>query len=273
MQITLEKIVAYLKKVEDKKPLIHAITNEITVNDVANSILAIGASPTMAHHIEEVVEFSRRADCLLINLGATEYLDQIYEASKVEWVKKIFDPVGVAASSFRRKHALEIIEQFRPQVIRGNASEIISLSLNTSTARGVDEELRTGIGLEELEVLIKDFANKSKAIVVCSGKTDLISDGKEVYRVDNGSAMMKSITGSGCMSSGVIATFFSVNPSLEAVISACVFMALCGELAEKLTLDQGAGSGSFKINLMDSLSRFKDWCLGLKIKMKNTTKR
>lgn len=273
MQITLEKIANTLKKIEEKRPLIHALTNEISVNDVANSILAIGGSPTMAHHMEEVVEFSRRADCLLINLGATEYLNEIYEACKVSYVKKIFDPVGVAASTFRRDIALNIIEEFRPQVIRGNSSEIIALAHKRSTARGVDEDLSIGIGLEELQDLVMDFAKESQAIVVCSGKTDIISDGKEIYTIDNGSSMMKKITGSGCMSTGIIASFFAIDPTFESVLQASLFIALSGELAEKLTLDQDGGSGSFKINFMDSLFNFSKWCLGLKIKMKKLPKR
>lgn len=267
INISLEKIVEFMKIIEKTNPLVHALTNEITVNDVANAIICCGGSPTMAHHIDEVEEFTANADCLLINLGATEYLDQIYKSGKNKKVIKVFDPVGAAASEFRRAHARKIIKDIKPYVIRANRSEISALYYDKKTAKGVDANDLSKVNESDYIKLVKDFAKKTKAIVVSSGEIDYISDGKEVYSIKNGSKWMKKITGSGCISTGVIASFVGSRPTFEVVLMACLFIALSAEVAEKLTLDEGGGSGTFRIYLLDVMSRFNDSCQGLSIKL------
>lgn len=268
IDLSIGDIVDTLKEIERKKPLIHALTNEITVNDVANAILACGASPTMAHHIEEVEEFTANADCLLINFGATEYLDQIYKSGKNEKVIKVFDPVGVAASQFRRNHARQIIKDTKPYVIRANRSEISALYYDKKTAKGVDASNLLNIKDSDYINLVKDFAKKTKSIVVSSGAIDYISDGREVYSISNGSTWMRKITGSGCISTGIIASFIACEKNFESVLKACVFVALSAEVAEKLTLDEKKGSGTFKVHLLDVMSRFEDLNEGVKICLK-----
>lgn len=255
-KISKEYIDEMLSMIQEKAPLIHCITNEITVNDVANIILAVGGSPTMAHHEKEVEEITSQSDCLLINLGATEYLNQIYISGSVKNVTKIFDPVGSAASIFRREEALKIIKEIKPNVIRGNYSEIFALYFNKKMARGVDREENNEI-MNAVEV-VSDFAVKTGSIVIASGARDIISDGNEIFFVDNGSEHMRKITGSGCMATGVISAFCAIKCDIKSAASAMIMMGICGENAERMVKMEHKGVYTFKSYFIDSISRFKD---------------
>lgn len=243
-------------KIQEKEPLIHCITNEITVNDVANIILALGGSPTMAHHENEVEEITSQSDCLLINLGATEYLSQIYISGSVKDIVKVFDPVGSAASTFRRAEALNIIEKVRPNVIRGNYSEISALYFNKKMARGVDREENSEI--KNIDDIVSDFAEKTESIVIASGERDIISNGNETFFVDNGSNYMRRITGSGCMATGVVSAFCSVKCDIKSAVSAMIVMGLCGQNAENMVKTEHKGVYTFKNYFMDSISCFEN---------------
>ena len=257
-----EKILTYLTAIEEKKPLIHCLTNEITVNDVANALLAVGASPTMAHHIEEVEEITLKSDGLLINLGATEYLDSIRRSGSVRSVRKVFDPVGAAGSSFRRRQALDLIETIHPDLIKGNWSEMLALDKEEETARAIDNEFSPAKDRQFIQLPVgnlRKYAHEHSTIAIATGPTDLITDGDRAYLLDNGSPLMSRFTGSGCIAGGLLSAFLAVDKSLDAALAAMVFSNLCGEIAEELMKRRGGGYGSYRMYYFDAFYYFKTW--------------
>ncbi len=245
--------------IRKQKPLVHCITNNITINDCANILLAAGASPTMAHHPAEVEEITLGCSSLVCNLGATESLEAMLLAGKsAAGVNHpvILDPVGVSGSSFRRGYAYEFIKKVHPACIRGNLSEIRALAFNQSTISGVDAAGSDSISIQnclDTVDMLKNFSNRTRSIVIASGETDFLTDGNTVYGISNGSVLMPLITGSGCMSSALLGAFFAVEASLQAALSACVIMGVCGELAEEKTKAINGGTMTFHDQLIDSL--------------------
>lgn len=236
MNRDFENIGKILEKIEKKRPLIHCISNIVSVNDCANIVLSIGASPTMAHHVNEVEEITGQADALMVNLGATENFQAIElavgQANKSD-IPVIIDPVGVGASGFRRDFLNFILKKYKIYAIRGNMSEMLALAGDRKTARGVDDEAKDSDLEANVEVL-KNLAYELSLIVTASGPIDIVTDGKKVYRVSYGSKFLSRVTGSGCMSSCVLAGFLSVDKSLEAVKSAVDYMGICGQVSESL---------------------------------------
>lgn len=250
-----------------KEPaMVHCITNYVTINDVANIILAMGASPIMADDSLEVCEITSMCDSLVINLGT---LKQHTVKSMLLAGKKanelghliVFDPVGVGASKFRKDTAMKLMHEVRFDVIRGNISEIKTLYKGNEKSYGVDaneDDAVTRDNLEQVIQMAKDMAQKTKAVIVITGKTDLITDGKEVYLVKNGVSEMSKITGTGCMLDGVIAGFIGSNKKqmVEAVAAAVCAMGICGEYAK----EKADGTGTLKVHLMDAMSRMNaEW--------------
>lgn len=245
----------------EKKPaMVHCITNYVTINDVANIILAAGASPIMADEWMEVSEITSLCDSLVINLGT---LKQNTVKSMLLAGKKanelghtiVFDPVGVGASKFRKDTAIKLLDEIQFSVIRGNISEIKTLYQGNESGYGVDakkEDALTGDNLEKVIEMIKSLAKRTKAVIVVTGKTDLITDGKTIYFVKNGDLQMSRITGCGCMLDGVIASFIGSNQEqiLKATTLAVCAMGICGEYAK----EKANGTGTFKVHLMDAMS-------------------
>lgn len=259
-EITAEKIWDLWTAIQEKRPLVHCITNIVTVNDCANILLAAGASPTMAHHPLEAAEVTEGCSSLVCNLGATESFEAMVAAGKRAFELNhpvVVDPVGAAGSSFRRKLCFELLHQITPSCIRGNLSEIKALATDSSTASGVDaakEDMRCGGSLEETAELVRRFAEERRTIIAASGETDLVSDGKNVYAVHNGSSMMAKITGSGCMESVLLGAFLSVENTLESAAASCGVMGICGELARHRTREVRGGTGTYRIQLVDAVS-------------------
>ena len=171
--------------VEKRRPVVQCITNIVTVNDCANALLAIGGSPTMAHHPEEMADFAAVSDALVCNMGATESLDAMMAAGMASKNGRpvVIDPVGCASSAFRRGKCLELIKAVQPSCIRGNAAEIKALATDHNTGRGVDDlEAETPDAARSA----MDLARKTGAIVVASGETDYIADGIRLYEVKAG---------------------------------------------------------------------------------------
>ncbi|MGN0428080.1 MAG: hydroxyethylthiazole kinase [Agathobacter sp.] len=245
-----------IKKVNVEKPLVHCITNMVTINDCANILLAVGASPTMAHHPSEVEEIATQAHSLVLNMGATESLEAMFLAGKAASAAGkpiIIDPVGAAGAGFRRRSTLELISAVHPTCIRGNLSEIQALATNQTIQMGVDAR-NTGIDISNETIdLIKSFAKQTGAIVVASGITDIITDGNVLFTISDGSPMMARITGSGCMSSALLGAFLGVNFSIEAVASSCKIMGICGEIAEEKAMKQKGGTMTFRNLLIDTM--------------------
>ena len=244
-----------LEKTRKSGPLVHCMVNLVTANDCANLALACGASPIMAEDLEEVGQVASACDGLVLNLGTpgprkVQALLLAGKTAKKQGKPVIFDPVGAGCSDFRQNAAGEILCQVRPDIIRGNASEIRTLLLGTMAHRGVDAE---AVAEDPME-LAKMLALKTGAVVVISGDVDVVTDGTISYRVRNGHPMMRSVTGTGCQMSVLIGAYAAANPGkplLAALAGVCGF-GLCGEIAHsRLTpLD---GNASYRTYIMDAV--------------------
>ena len=240
-----------LEAVKNTTPLIHAITNFVTMGWVADVLSAVGASPIMADAVEEVEEVTALADALVLNLGTLSpgrlagMLKAGHQASATG-IPIVLDPVGAGAISARTKAALKILNQFQVSVIRANASEMLALSGQTIQGRGVD----TIHPVESARAAARQVAAKFGLIAVVTGAKDLITTGDKVIYVANGHPLMGRVSGSGCAVGAVIGTFLAVDfDPLDATLSALAYFNLAGEMAAEKT----ALSGSFKIALIDAL--------------------
>ncbi len=254
-----------LNRLQKKAPLIHCITNAVTVNDCANILLAIGARPTMAHHPAEVKEITRGCDALVCNFGATDDYEAMFlaaeEASKLGH-PIIVDPVGAGGSSFRRKKIKELFEKSKISCIRGNASEMRAVFEDTFTVTGVDAGESDQTDIMELTALAREFSRKHDCVCVISGKKDIVTDGSRVIYVENGHASMARITGSGCMSTVILGAFFAALDGVKdasklrvfAAAEAMAAMGICGEQAAKVCKEEHSGTMSFKMHMIDSMS-------------------
>ncbi len=245
------QLVNDLNLVREKSPLVHNITNYVVMNNTANALLSIGASPVMAHAIEEVRDMVNIASSLVINMGtlSKNWVEAMLIAGEVALKKGIpvvFDPVGVGATPYRNKVASDIIDLCKPGIIRGNASEIMCLVNEKVTTRGVDSTTDSGSALSAA----KRLAQQTGAVVVISGAEDFITDGKIVYSVKNGSPLMARVTGMGCTASAITGAFAAVNTNmLVAATHAMAVMSVAGELAAQ----KSAGPGSMQLNFLDEL--------------------
>lgn len=284
----------FLEKIRNRRPIVQCITNIVTVNDCANALLAIGASPTMAHHPQEMADFARLCDALVCNLGATESLEAMEKAAVLAAERShpvVLDPVGCAGSPFRRDEAWKLLgggagagdgfgieeksrsaqargRKGRISCIRGNAAEIRALAQHRNTGKGVDdlaaEEAAgrplpaAGSRTEAFETphFVTALARQTGAIVIASGVTDYVGDGETILEVKGGSPMMAKITGSGCMLSALLGAFLAAECSPESAAACCAMMADCGEQAALWTREKGGGTGTFHIALLDALSLY-----------------
>ena len=262
---------SYLAEVRRKKPLVHCITNYVTANDVANSLLAVGASPIMADEPLEVAEITQGCDALMLNLGTLDQrkIESLLIAGKTAnklGHPVVLDPVGIGASRFRKEVADKILKTIQVTVIRGNASEIKALAQGTESARGVDASLKdlvTERNLEEEILFMQDAAKKFNSILLVTGAVDLACDGARALILRNGHSMMSQITGTGCQLSALVAAFLAANPRdpLMATASAASCYGLAGELA-KTRLRPGEGTATYRNRLIDALSLLTETDLG-----------
>ncbi len=239
-----------MQNVKDKAPLVHNITNYVTVNDCANILLACGAAPIMADDIEEVVEITSLCNGLNINIGT---LNSRTIAAMLAAAKQanalanpiLLDPVGAGASQLRTNTAIELIKTVPFTVIRGNISEIKTLALGTSTTQGVDAAASDKIDFDHFDdsiAFIKALAKQTGAVIVVTGEIDLIVSDSQVACVYNGHAMMRRVTGTGCQLSALITAYLAANRQkpFEAAVTAVVAYGLAGELAaERMTAQDG----------------------------------
>jgi len=253
----------YFKKVRANKPLVHCLTNYITANDCANILLALGASPIMAHHPAEVCEVTAKASALLCNFGATEYYEAMEKSCAIATknnIPIIIDPVGVSGIEFRRDFFWKLANVSKISCVRGNASEIKALYTNSFTGAGVDAaDKQQGEIQVDIEEACKGLSKSLNCIIIASGVEDILAAGDTVFHIKGGSARMKSITGAGCMSSAVIAAFLGCEgngdiDSAEIVMKACELMNKCAEIAGSYCDKEGLGSQSFRLKLIDTVS-------------------
>ena len=240
-----------LGKVREKKPLVHHITNWVTIYDCANIVRSIGALPVMAHAPEEVEQMTAIASSLVLNIGTltVELIDAMIVAgikANERQIPVVLDAVGVGATDLRTDKALEILDKVDVDIIKGNASEIAKLAGEDVVTKGVEA---TKVE-RNLIWLAKDLANKRKATVVITGKEDIITDGKQTYICKNGHDMMGSIVGTGCMVASVIGAFAGAEKdSTKAAAAALCCYGIAGELASK----EAKGPGSYKEDFYDEI--------------------
>lgn len=253
-----KKAAESLRRVRERKPLVHNITNFVVMNYTANALLACGASPVMAHAAEEVEEMVSLAGALVLNIGTLSppWIQAMLKAGKKAnalHVPVILDPVGAGATRLRTDSARRLIEELSIQVIRGNASEILSLAREESGSRtkGVDSVHTVDQVTETAVALARDL----KTTLAITGAVDLITDGVRICRVMNGHEMMSHVTGTGCTATVIIGAFLAVNSDpLEAATQGLSYFGLAGEKAAAEAL----GPGSFQIALLDALYEMKE---------------
>ena len=239
-----------------RKPLIHCITNYVTANDCANILLACGGSAIMADDPDEAAEVTAMCDGLVLNMGTPNprRLDALLragaEANRLGH-PVILDPVGVGSSAMRREAGRRLLEQVRFTAVRANATEIAALVRGTAARRGVDADIEASAMDAENA---KRLSRETGAVVVVTGDTDIVTDGKTLYRVHNGHPMMKTVTGSGCQLSALLGAYVTANPEnpLHAALAAVCAMGLSGEIAHgRLTpLD---GNASYRDYIIDAI--------------------
>ena len=251
-----------LENVRKNSPLIHNITNYVTVNDCANILLACGASPIMADDINEVEEITSICNGLNINIG-TLNSRTINSMHKAGWTANrlnhavLLDPVGVGASELRTRTAVELVKNIKFDVIRGNISEIKTLANGSGSTRGVDADIRDSITEENLTEYVKFAKQLSKnmdAIIAISGVIDIVADSKDAYVIYNGHKIMSKITGSGCMLSAFTTAYLASNKDnkLMATVAAFCAMGVAGEIAQK-RMGELDGNASFRNYLIDAI--------------------
>lgn len=251
-----------IENVRKGVPLVHNITNYVTVNDVANILLACGGSPIMSDEPEDVEDITAICGGLNINIGTLNQrsIEGMFRAGKkaneLDHVV-LLDPVGAGASALRTNTAVELMEKIRFTVIRGNISEIKTLALGSGTTKGVDADVADAVTEENLDnavKFVKDFAAKSGAIVTVTGAIDLVSDGKSCYVIRNGRPEMGRITGTGCQLSGMMTAFVVANPDnrLEAAAAAVCAMGLAGEIGWS-HMAEGDGNSTYRNRIIDAI--------------------
>jgi hydroxyethylthiazole kinase len=240
-----------LERLRRKAPLVHCITNAVVTNFTANVLLAVGASPAMVVTVEEVEEFVRIADALLVNVGTITSSDadamlRAAEAADLNGTPWVLDPVAAGVLAYRTA-IIERLVRLRPTVIRGNASEILALNGLNGGGKGVDSTISSADALPAAF----ELARSTKAVVALSGKVDYITDGEQVISVGGGHEIMTKVTGMGCTLGALMAAFLPVTDSpLRAAASASAIYASVGEHAE----GNSRGPGSFAVEFLDRLS-------------------
>ena len=251
MKVSASSIWSSVKEIRENSPVIHNITNYVVMNNSADALLAIGASPVMAHAEEEVEEMVNIAGALVINIGTLSphwiraMLRAVDQAKKMN-IPIILDPVGAGATAYRTSTARELIQGAPPAIIRGNASEIMALMEEDAKTRGVESTASSHSAVDMARQL-----NKTYGSVICvSGETDYIIYGDDVTKVMNGHPMMTKVTGMGCIATAICGAFAAVNRAYaEATVQAMAVMGIAGEIAVK----NAAGPGMLQVRFLDAL--------------------
>ncbi len=254
----LDTSASLLSNLRKLRPLVHHLTNFVTVNDCANVTIAIGGSPIMAVAEEEVADIAAISSALVLNIGtltpdAVEAMILAGKSANKHGIPVVLDPVGAGASILRSSSAARILEQVKVAVLRGNISEIRAVSGLTSHTKGVD----AARGDQDMDPgqLAADLARRAGYVVAVTGPVDAISDGKTTYLVDNGHPMLEDVSGSGCMCTSITGCFTGANPgeTLLGTATAIMCMGIAGEIA--FAKAGGVGLGSFRVAVMDAISR------------------
>ncbi len=241
-----------LQRVRHEAPVVHNITNYVVMNTTANALLAIGASPVMAHSMHEVEDMVGIARALVLNIGTlsddwVEAMVVAGRAARKRGIPIVLDPVGAGATPYRTTTALRLLDEVSPTIVRGNASEIRALVAQAGATRGVDSVHGSEESLEAAQAL----SNARGCVVSVSGATDIIVSGAQVARVHNGVALMTRVTGTGCTATAITGAFAAVESSaFHAAVCGMAVLGVAGEIAA----ERAAGPGSLQLELLDALA-------------------
>jgi hydroxyethylthiazole kinase len=245
-----------LQKIRQGHPLVHNITNYVVMNFTANVLLAISASPVMAHAIEEVEEMVGLANALVINIGTLSqpWVDSMARAARAAGTRSVpivLDPVGAGATRFRTDSVRRLMDEAPVAVLRGNASEILAVAGRKGITRGVDSVSP----VEDARLVAGDLAKKHGIVVAVTGAEDFVTDGSRTAKISNGHPLMGRVTGTGCAASAITGAFCAADPDMFAAsIGALVTFGIAGELAAR----DNPGPGSFQVGLLDALDAIDD---------------
>ncbi|MFD3156850.1 hydroxyethylthiazole kinase [Haloimpatiens sp. FM7330] len=259
------------QSVKLKKPLIHCITNPISINDCANMVLAVGAKPIMAEHPLEVEEITAVSKALGVNLGniTDTRMKSMLISGKIAFENKIpqvIDLVGVGCSKLRLDYAKKFISECHPNVIKGNMSEIKAICGIKSNSKGIDvgeADIVTEGNFDENIDMLKKLSLQTGSVIAATGVTDIITNGTHTYLIKNGCEMLSMITGTGCMLTALTASYISSGNILEGTVLAIALMGICGELSQNVK-----GTGSFRTDLIDNMFSISDDMIIKKINIK-----
>ena len=251
-----------LENVRAKTPLVHNITNYVTVNDVANVLLAVGGSPIMSDDADDVEDITSICGGLNINIGTlnkSTIPSMFLAGKKANELGHIvlLDPVGAGASRLRTDTANRLMREVRFDAVRGNISEIKTLCTGSGTTKGVDADTVDAVteaNLDDGVALVKAFAGQTGCIIAVTGAIDLVSDGERCWCIRNGRPEMSRITGTGCQLSALTTAFLVANPEhkLEAAAAAVCTMGLAGEIAWA-NMQPGDGNSTYRSRIIDAI--------------------
>lgn len=258
----IEKMLRLQREVELQKPLIHCITNPISIHDCANVILAAGARPIMAEHPGEAAEITSQAKALMLNLGnitdvRMESMERSLKKANEKGIPVLLDLVGIACSSLRFSYAAHLLEQGQISILKGNMSELLAVLGKPSHSVGIDvgdEDVFSKDTGKELLGEFRSFSRKQGAVLLASGPQDLIVDKEEAWLVSNGLEMLSRITGTGCMLGALCTSYLAVGDGQTAAAAGAAMMGIAGEKAAVAS----RGPGSFQYELLDQLYQVRN---------------
>lgn len=259
----IEDLCEAIVNLRDKKPLIEQVTNYVTINDCANVTLAIGASPVMGDGFEEVDQMTMISDALVINYGVINgaSLKTMIKAGKTankHNIGIVLDPVGVGATQFRNEAIVDLLTQVHPTIIKGNASEIMSLSGMNTQSKGVDSSADS---LEAIDAALK-VARDHRCICAVTGRIDIITDGRYIVKIYNESDLLSYITGTGCMITSLAASFLGGGASpLVSAVGGILAMSIAGEEAAIRENEENNGIASYREDVMNNIYKFNQYSI------------
>jgi len=261
MTITPSNIWKDIEQIRKKSPLVHNITNYVVMNNTANALLSLGASPVMAHAQAEVCDMVNIANALVINIGTLsdpwiQAMAKAMARAKERSIPIVLDPVGAGATEYRTRTARDLLQTASPSIIRGNGSEIMALCepdlcQEAVTTRGVDSSSASDLAIEAARALNKKFG----AVICITGETDYIVSREKMTRVKNGDAMMPRVTGLGCTASALCGAFAAVNPDYH--LAAAHAMAVMG-IAGQIAAETAHGPASLQLHFIDTLYQLSE---------------
>jgi hydroxyethylthiazole kinase len=240
-----------MARVRKQNPVVHHLTNWVTIYDCANVVKVFGASPVMAHAKEEVAEMTGIASALVLNIGTltADFVDAMIIAARAankNGIPVVLDVCGAGATKFRDEKCFEILKKVKVDVIKGNSSEVARIAGEDVRTRGVDAAEVN----RDLISLAKKLAARRACTVVITGREDIVTDGSKVYTVKNGHPIMANVVGTGCMAASVIGTFCAVEKDYAL---ACACGLACYESAAEIAAAASRGPGTFKEKLFDAV--------------------